>query len=181
MDSENRHGTGSTDPPRREISLQEYIKLVEKLIDVVEKECRPDHVVGIASGGLIPALCIAKNFDVQLAVMAVQSYKAGDSGFNDCRGKLRFGRDIAAVDPDLSGKVLLVDDLTDSGTTLEYSVDWLNERYGKDIAELRTAVVWHKACSVWIPDFCAAVVEPDVHGNYPWIIQPFEKYEKGRG
>lgn len=163
-----------------EPAWSEYDLLIGRLIDAIEAEYCPDRVIGIMSGGMVPAIMVAKYFNVQLAAMAVQSYEAGSSGLRDRRGKVRFGRELASVDYDFSGRILLVDDLTDSGVTMEYSVDWLRSRYGEAVGELRTAVIWHKTCSVWIPDFCAAVVEPDGQRQYPWIIQPFEKYERDR-
>jgi uncharacterized protein len=67
----------------------------------------------------------------------------------------------------------LVDDLVDSGISLEQSIVWLKSRYGSDIEEIRTAVLWYKACSVAIPDYYV-----DYLADNPWIHQPFERYEK---
>lgn len=180
MDRKNSTGPPLPERVILEPAWSEYDLLIGRLIDAVEAEYCPDRVIGIMSGGMVPAIMVAKYFKVQLAAMAVQSYEAGSSGLCDRRGKVRFGRELASVDYDFSGRILLVDDLTDSGITMEYSADWLRSRYGEAVGELRTAVIWHKTCSTWLPDFYAAKVEPDGRGNYPWIIQPFEKYEKNR-
>jgi len=74
--------------------------------------------------------------------------------------------------PTLGDRVLLADDLVDSGVTLDVVQRHLRERYPA-IVDLRTAVLWHKACSTCTPDY---------HVHYlpenPWIHQPFEPYER---
>ena len=71
----------------------------------------------------------------------------------------------------MSGRVLLVDDLVDSGITLQKVQTHLKEHYPA-VTEIKSAVLWWKACSV---------VEPDYHLQYlptnPWIHQPFEDYD----
>ena len=39
----------------------------------------------------------------------------------------------------------------DSGQSLQRSIAWLENRYGFYIDEVRTAVLWHKECSVITP------------------------------
>jgi hypoxanthine phosphoribosyltransferase len=75
---------------------------------------------------------------------------------------------------DLSGNVLLVDDLVDSGVTLARVQQHLKERYPA-VTSVRSAVLWYKACSK---------VKPDYHAQYlptnPWIHQPFEAWDAVR-
>jgi uncharacterized protein len=66
---------------------------------------------------------------------------------------------------------LLVDDMVDSGHTLEAVRKELPQRF-HHITDLRTAVVWYKACSVIKPDYYVSYL-PD----NPWIHQPFEVYD----
>ena len=40
------------------------------------------------------------------------------------------------------------------------------------IKSVRTAVIWYKACSNFVPDFYASYLPES-----PWIHQPFEKYD----
>jgi hypoxanthine phosphoribosyltransferase len=72
---------------------------------------------------------------------------------------------------DLGSHILLVDDLVDSGVTLQQTIPWLNQHHTQ-IAEIRTAVLWYKACSVIAPDYYV-----DYLADNPWIHQPFEHYE----
>jgi hypothetical protein len=40
------------------------------------------------------------------------------------------------------------------------------------IQAVRTAVIWYKACSNYVPDYYTAYLPES-----PWIHQPFEKYD----
>ncbi|MEM1426482.1 MAG: phosphoribosyltransferase family protein, partial [Cyanobacteria bacterium P01_H01_bin.130] len=72
--------------------------------------------------------------------------------------------------------VLLVDDLADSGQTLNKTKQYLEGYYREDIKSLRTATLWCKACSSFTPDYYV-----DFLAHNPWIHQPFERYENGNG
>ena len=69
--------------------------------------------------------------------------------------------------------MLVVDDLVDSGVSLDRSIAWLHHKYGFYIEDLRSAVVWYKSCSVTEPNYYSQYLTDD-----PWIHQPFEKYEQ---
>jgi uncharacterized protein len=69
--------------------------------------------------------------------------------------------------------VLLVDDLSDSGITLRAVVERL--RGMPAISELRSAVIWNKAVSVYTPDYFVELLPTS-----PWIHQPFEEYDSLR-
>lgn len=77
------------------------------------------------------------------------------------------------IEPNLGNKVLLVDDLVDSGVSLIQSLNWLQEKYGAEISEVRTAVIWYKSISKIAPDYYV-----DYLPDSPWIHQPFERYER---
>ena len=83
------------------------------------------------------------------------------------------GNSLAKTTPNLGNKVLLVDDLADSGRTLEKCVEWLKHYEGFFIDDLRTATLWTKGLSTFTPDYYVEYLP-----NNPWIHQPFEKYEK---
>jgi hypoxanthine phosphoribosyltransferase len=67
--------------------------------------------------------------------------------------------------------VLLVDDLADSGLTLQAVMKQLKTNY-KPITELRSAVIWTKALSTFTPDYSVEFLPSN-----PWIHQPFESYD----
>ena len=72
----------------------------------------------------------------------------------------------------LGSRILLVDDLVDSGVTLKETIPWIKKNSQTTIKEIRSAVIWYKACSVVVPDYYA-----DYLPDNPWIHQPFESYE----
>ena len=76
--------------------------------------------------------------------------------------------------PRLGDKILLVDDMVDSGHTLQAVHAELPRRFAH-MTELRTAVLWWKACSVFKPDY-----HVDYLPDNPWIHQPFEVYDNLR-
>ena len=79
--------------------------------------------------------------------------------------KIRF-----PISVDITGKkVLVVDDLTDTGETLSLAVDYV---WSLKPADVRTAVLQHKTCSTFVPDFYAQKII-----KWRWIIYPWARYE----
>ena len=116
----------------------------------------------------------ARIFDLPLAILSVESYR-GDNVKNK-RGSITFSRDLAKTSPNIGSKVLLVDDLADSGVTLKKSIDWMQHFYGFYLDEqIRTAVLFYKAVSNYKPNYYV-----DYLKDSPWIHMPYEKYEEIR-
>jgi len=87
-----------------------------------------------------------------------------------------FAREISSLAENKDfDKVLLVDDLSDTGLTLNKSIEWLkNYEVTKNyINEVKTACLWKKKSSTFEPDFCPVKLDSD-----PWIVQPTEHYEE---
>ena len=148
-----------------------YNKTIEELaVQIYEDGYEFNQIVCIAKGGLRVGDILARIFDVPFAVMSVESYH-GD-GVKDEQGQIVFGNSLAKTTPNLGNKVLLVDDLADSGRTLEKCVKWLEHFEGFFIDDLRTATLWTKGLSTFTPDYFVEFLPND-----PWIHQPFERYE----
>jgi hypoxanthine phosphoribosyltransferase len=148
-----------------------YNKTIEELaVQIYEDGYEFNQIVCIAKGGLRVGDILARIFDVPFAVMSVESYH-GD-GVKDEQGQIVFGNSLAKTTPNLGNKVLLVDDLADSGRTLEKCVKWLEHFEGFFIDDLRTATLWTKGLSTFTPDYFVEFLP-----NNPWIHQPFERYE----
>lgn len=153
------------------VSWEEYHQLIERLaLQVHESGWRFNQIVCLAKGGLRVGDIFCRLFDVPLAILSTASYGGTD---NRSRGAITFSRDLSMTTANLGSHILLVDDLVDSGATLERSISWLQHHYGFYIDEIRTAVLWQKACSTETPDYCAQYLP-----NNPWIHQPFERYEQ---
>ena len=153
------------------ITWDEYNKKIEELAMQIHTDgYKFNQIVCIAKGGLRVGDILARIFDVPFAVMSVESYHGDD--VKDKQGQIVFGNSLAKTSPNLGNKVLLVDDLADSGVTLEKCVRWLEHYEGFFIDELKTATVWTKGLSTFTPDYYIEFLP-----NNPWIHQPFEKYE----
>ncbi len=71
----------------------------------------------------------------------------------------------------IGARVLLVDDLVDSGVTLDAVKRHIMEAHPA-VTEIRTAVLWYKQCSKYKPDYYVEYLAEN-----PWIHQPFEPYD----
>jgi hypoxanthine phosphoribosyltransferase len=127
-----------------------------------------NQVICLARGGLRVGDVLSRIFRQPLAILSTQSY-SGEAG--TVRGQITVAEHMTMTTPALGDRVLLVDDLVDSGITLGVVRDALSARY-PHIREVRTAVIWEKACSAFKPDYVARFLADD-----PWIHQPFEPYD----
>jgi len=148
---------------------EQYHLLIERLgRRVLDSGWHFDQIVCIARGGLRVGDTLSRIFKQPLAIISTQSY-SGEAG--TVQGKLTVAEHMTMTTPSLGSSVLLVDDLVDSGVTLEIVKKHLEERH-RSIREVRTAVLWYKGCSRFRPDFHVEFL-PDS----PWIHQPFEPYD----
>jgi hypoxanthine phosphoribosyltransferase len=132
------------------VSYDEYHGLIEKLaIKIHQSGWEFDTILCLARGGLRPGDILSRIFDKPLAIMSTSSYRA-EAG--TVQGHLDIGRFIATPKGDISGRVLLVDDLADSGATLKAVIAMLKTNYAP-ITELRSAVIWTKGVSTFEPDY----------------------------
>ena len=152
------------------VSYGEYHNLVEKLaIKIHQSGWAFDTILCLARGGMRPGDILSRIFDKPLAIMSTSSYRA-NAGTE--QGHLDIAKYITTPQGEIAGRVLLVDDLADSGHTLQAVVKMLRERYSP-ITELRTAVIWTKGVSAFQPDYSVEYLPTN-----PWIHQPFEVYDR---
>ena len=156
------------------VEWEEYKRIVEKLAIEVHKSYRPTVLIGIMRGAAPIIDILSRILKLPIAYIVIQSYSG--KGLEDQQGQLMFAREISSLanNEDFK-KVLLIDDLSDTGLTLNKSIEWLRN-YGptKDfIKEVKTACLWKKKSSKFEPDFCPIRLDSD-----PWIVQPTEHYEE---
>jgi hypothetical protein len=154
------------------VSWEQYHTLIERLALVVHESGYVfDQVICIARGGLRVGDVFSRIYEKPLAILSTHSY-AAEGG--TVRGELVIAEHMTMTSPTLGSRVLLVDDMVDSGHTLAKVVETLPARF-PHIVSLRSAVLWWKACSVFRPDF-----HVDYLPDNPWIHQPFEIYDQMR-
>ena len=151
------------------VSWDDYHRAIEALALMVhESGWRFDHVLCLARGGMRPGDIFSRIFDVPLAILSTSSYREEEG---TVRGSLDIAKYITMTRGSLSGRVLLVDDLVDSGVTLEQVQSHLKTNFPA-VTEVKSAVIWCKACSSVRPDFYLQYLDTN-----PWIHQPFEEYD----
>ena len=158
------------------VDWNEYNKTVERLaIQVHESGYKPTLLVGIMRGGAPMIDVLSRVFKLKCAYLAVESYSG--KGVEDEQGNIVFSREMSSIAKNMGGRILLCDDLSDTGITLNKSIDWLKKyKPIKDkIEDIKTAILWKKKSSTFEPDYCAMRLKND-----PWIVQPFEHYEEMR-
>ncbi|MEO8305846.1 MAG: phosphoribosyltransferase family protein [Betaproteobacteria bacterium] len=151
------------------VSWEQYNVLVEKLALIVfESGYEFNQIICIARGGMRVGDVLSRIYETPLAILSTHSY-ASEGG--TVRGELVIAEHMTMTSPRLGERVLLVDDMVDSGHTLAAVAKALPERWPV-IRTCKTAVVWWKACSTIEPDFYV-----DYLADNPWIHQPFEVYD----
>jgi hypoxanthine phosphoribosyltransferase len=129
---------------------------------IADSGFRPDVVLGIARGGLVPAGSLAYALDCKnLFTMNVEFY-TGVGTTLDAPVMLPPLLDATELD-DLS--VLVVDDVADSGRTLELVYDFCRGH----VAEVRTAVLYEKPRSVIKADYTWRYTDRWI--NFPWSAE----------
>jgi len=152
------------------VDWEQYHQTIEALAaKIYQSGWQFNQIVCIAKGGLRIGDILSRLYRVPLAVLFAASYSGVD---NRVRGQIKFSDHLSMLENQLQGRILLVDDLVDSGICLQESIIWLQEHHGSEIQEIRTGVLWYKAVSVTEPDYYVHYL-PD----NPWIHQPFERYE----
>ena len=153
------------------VSWEEYHTKIEKLaVQIYQSQWEFDQILCLARGGLRIGDILSRIYNKPLAILSTSLY--GGKDFQE-RGKLTIANNITMTTATLGKKILLVDDLVDSGITLARILEWLQQHEEFAITEVRSAVLWVKACSVAKPHYYV-----DFLSDNPWIHQPFEKYEK---
>ena len=158
------------------VSWEEYNQTVEKLaIQIEESNYNPTILIGIMRGAAPMIDVLSRIFKLKCAYLAVESYSG--KGIEDEQGNIVFSREMSCIAPNMGGRILLCDDLSDTGITFNKSIDWLKkyEPIKNKIEDIKTATLWKKKKSTFKPDYCAINL-PD----NPWIVQPFEIYEEIR-
>jgi len=123
----------------------------------------PDAVVAIARGGWVPARIVCDYLDVK----ELYSVKTEHWGVGQRKGE--GARITQPLNADVRGKKLLVvDDVADTGDTIEVVLRHLKEY---EPSEIRVAVIDYKTTSKLVPDYYAAKMEAWRWIVYPWSIK----------
>lgn len=118
---------------------------------------KPDIIVGIQRGGLVPALHLSHELEKPLETILWQTRDNNKQEHNN-----------ALIEEIVNGsRVLFVDDINDSGRTIRE----LKEAYciGDD-PQVKFATLVQKTTTGLTSDFSSLII-----GNEKWIVYPWEK------
>ena len=146
--------------------VQGCCRLAEQLQHEQETDgFHPDAILGVARGGLVPAVMLAHMLGVQVVgSVSLKGYK-GMKQLPKMTPNLQFPFAFA---PCPYKKILVVDDICDSGRSLDYVAKCLQ---GLSL-EYRMAVLHYKPKATHLPSFYA-------HQTTDWIVYPWEASTEG--
>ncbi len=143
-------------------------RILQLTLKVTKSNWEPDQIVCIGRGGMYLGDALSRLFKKPLGVVMCSSY-AGENEMH--KGKLNIAEHIS-ITTKLSGKVLLVDDLVDTGGTLAALLQNIQENH-PGVTEIKTAVIFKKTFSKFSPDYYQDLVEKGV-----WIYLPNEVFDQ---
>ncbi|HEY0270078.1 MAG TPA: phosphoribosyltransferase family protein [Sphingomonas sp.] len=154
--------TASPEPTLNYISHDDFLRDVEAVARAIEADgWRTDFLVGIGRGGLAPATYLSHRLDVPLLSVDHSSKVAGfaDELLVKLAGLLGDGK-----------RVLFVDDINDSGSTIAYLRETVS-RHG-DTGGLRFAVLIDNSRSMATVDYRARTIDRSIDKD--WFVFPWE-------
>ena len=145
------------------ISWNTVYRLAERLsLAIIESGYRPDVIVAVARGGYVPARILCDFLDLYtLTSIRVVHYASGARKRPEARVTDSICTDIR------DRRILIVEDVSDTGDTYEAAISHLEEFQPK---EIRTAVLLHKTTAKYQPDFIARKVVKWRWMIYPWAV-----------
>jgi len=124
-----------------------------------------DALVAVARGGLVVARLISDIIGVKrIASLAIEYYKGVDERASSPRLVSGLGFNIKDL------KLLVVDDVADTGETLKLAVEHLKSLGAREIS---SCTVYVKPWCRFKPDYYARVVEE-------WVVFPYEHLETAK-
>ena len=147
------------------LSWSRVIRDTKKLSkNIKDAGYKPDIIIAIGRGGYVPARILCDYLLIRdLTSIKVEHWGIAATETEKAVIKFPLCADIK------NKKVLLVDDITDTGDTLRVSIEYLKTFEPEDI---KTAVLIHKTCSAIMPDYFVSKVT-----KWRWIIFPWHIYE----
>ena len=145
------------------ISWNEVERRCHRLADLIRSSAyQPELIIAIGRGGYVPARLLCDNLHLMaLTSIKIEHYLAGADRQREALVRYPLKADIHGL------RVLLVDDVNDTGDTLEVAIRHLREFYP---AEIRTAVMHQKSSSSLQADYSARQVIKWRWLVYPWAV-----------
>ena len=149
------------------VSWQDVESMTQHILQQMHQDqWQPDYVVGITRGGLVPANLISQYLGCTMHTLKV-SLRGAEP---DCESNFWM-----AEDADRGRRILIVDDINDSGETL----NWRREDWGQSVRwgdNVRVAVLYdnESSASQHTPDYSAQDINKAQDPQ--WIVFPWESW-----
>ena len=144
------------------VSWDEIDDWCRDLYQKISKDYSPDVIIGLTRGGWVPSRILSDYF-VLKSLYSVKTEHWGVTANKDQTAIL-----AQPLTMDVYGKkVLVVDDITDTGKSLELALEHIRE---KNPQELKSATLLHIQHSKIKPDYYTQVISKD---DWTWFIFPW--------
>ena len=141
-------------------SWQDFDKDIDKLVHQIKKsQWAPDYIVGVKRGGLIPAIKLSHYFNKPMIMMSCQ--------FRD--NKDHQVKLLEAENLEKDSKILIVDDICDSGITMSQIII---EFISRGHFGVKTCALYYNTIQNFFVDYPARSM--DRTKNKDWIVFPWE-------
>lgn len=152
----------------KNVPFSRLITAAEKIAQQINSSAfQPDYLIGVATGGLYPLALLSKELQNKNILTITASSETVDG---EKQVSISYYPNI-----DLAGKtILLIDDITDSGKTLQIISSLINDHY--QAKEVKTATLGaNMDNSQVLPDFYA-LEEKGEWLKFPWEKETFSEY-----
>jgi xanthine phosphoribosyltransferase len=145
---------------------------------------RPDYVVGLTRGGLVPANLISQYLGCRMETLKISLRDGGECESNLWMAEDAFGYQDGKSVPELRKNILIVDDINDSGATLNWiredwpsgcmpnDPDW-NSIWGHNV---RVACLYNNAASNAMTRVSYYAKQINKRERDEWIVFPWENW-----
>lgn len=143
---------------------------------------RPDYVVGITRGGLVPAVLLSQYLDVPMKSLDVSLRDGGDTVSNLSMADDAYGYNAENEGDQVCKNILVVDDINDQGSTIAWiKQDWQSSCLPNDARwkhvwgeNVRFATLTNNLSSKEDVDY--SVWEVNKAEEDCWLVYPWEDF-----
>lgn len=128
----------------------------------------PEVIIGVARGGWYLARVLCDFFMVK-DLFSLKMEHWGVTATVTGAAELKFGLDSEAQKKLKGRRVLIADDVTDTGDSIKFALEYVSAFEPLDV---KTATMHHKTSSSFMPDFYGELMT-----EWRWIIYPWSVYE----
>jgi len=144
---------------------------------------RPDYVVGLTRGGLVPANLISQYLGCRMETLKV-SLRDGSEQETNCW----MAEDAFGYDSEVKKNILIVDDINDTGATLNWiRQDWMSSCFATSPVwdgiwghNVRVACLYDNESSESELDVNYSAVTINKAAEDSWIVFPWEDWWKSK-